>query len=105
MKIIYKYEIHLQCHNSTEGGAVSMPSGSEIIEAGFQGNKLYLWAVVNPDMKMTDHYFHVFGTGQQIDYLGGKLRYVGQARLPGLEYFIFERVDQDDERSGQFYIG
>lgn len=43
MNIIYKYELDVE-----DIQTISMPKGANILSAGTQGEKVFIWAGVNP---------------------------------------------------------
>lgn len=59
---IYKYELPI-----TDHPIVRMPYKAEVLKAGFQDEKLYIWAKVNINNNLQDHFFRIYGTGHDHD--------------------------------------
>jgi len=50
---------------------IKMPAGAQILHAGPQGNRVYIWALVNtdPDATQVKRHFSLRGTGHPCDGL------------------------------------
>jgi hypothetical protein len=56
--IIYKYELEV-----ADIQKISMPRDAEILSAGTQGEKVFIWAGVNPYKEKEERFFKIVGTG------------------------------------------
>jgi hypothetical protein len=72
MKQVFKYPIN--CYESAGLGArwepeftLDMPDGAQILRADMQGERLIVWALVDPNMRMTTRRFRLAGTGHAIE--------------------------------------
>lgn len=70
---------------------ISMPSGAQILRTGFQGDSLFMWALVDTYAPLVVRSFCVFGTGHHIDDSEVGLKFVGGATVGALEFHVFER--------------
>lgn len=50
-----------------------IPNGGRIISTGVQGGRVFVWAVVEPDIKPTPRTLYVVATGTQVPELAGRL--------------------------------
>lgn len=64
MLTIYKYQLGLAAHQSIEA-----PIGAKWLDAQMQHNKITLWAIVDPELKMVKHHFEIVGTGHPIIFV------------------------------------
>ena len=62
---IFKYKLRL-----VDEQAISMPSGAQVISVQFQGDELYLWAIVNPSNIGELRCFEIYGTGEPFPSIG-----------------------------------
>lgn len=60
-KTIYKYEI-----DPLKNFWVTVREGAEVLAVGVQGNKIVLWARVDPEAREVARRFPVYGTGHEI---------------------------------------
>ena len=70
MRTIYKYPIEIQ-----DEFRIVMPTDSEPLHVGMQGDRPYLWVLVNPMNECIQHQFYLMGTGH--------IRKVSQATYVG----------------------
>jgi hypothetical protein len=59
---VYKYP----APEGAESWSVEMPMGAQVVHAGFQGTRLCLWALVDPEAPAVPRRFLIVGTGQEI---------------------------------------
>ena len=71
--------------------SVDMPCGAESIKVGFQGDRLWVWALVDPKAELTKHVFHIRGTGHPIkgDFV---INHVGTVFKNGFVWHVFEQL-------------
>lgn len=69
---------------------LALPAGAKPLHVAEQAGQLCLWALVDPDKKLTKRTFRVVGTGQSAPAKG----YVGTALLHGgsLVLHVFEEA-------------
>tara|TARA_R110000851_G_scaffold292052_1_gene446457 strand:- start:49 stop:306 length:258 start_codon:yes stop_codon:yes gene_type:complete len=60
MQQVWKYEV------PPNESAIEMPIFAEILSAQFQGDKVYVWALVDIDKALTQRKIFVRGTGHNI---------------------------------------
>jgi hypothetical protein len=60
MRQVWKYEV------PTDESAIEMPLCAEILSAQFQGDKVYVWALVDIDKALTKRKIFVRGSGRDI---------------------------------------
>lgn len=83
--VVFKYSIKPNCPK------VQIPKKAEVLSVGFQGNELFLWAKVNPDLGDETRYFHGFLTGEELPLVG--LVFHGTAHTDsGLVFHVFEQL-------------
>lgn len=84
MKEIWKFEVFIE-----DRFEIAMPKGSEIIAFQTQGDKPYIWAIVDPKNKPVLRNFSIKGTGHQFEDPG---EYIGTIQqLHGvLVWHLFE---------------
>lgn len=68
---IYKYHLNVGHLKET---AISVPSGSKLLDIGIQNGNYYVWFEVNPEMPDIDFSIYCIYTGSQFNSIG--LRYV-----------------------------
>lgn len=88
MHRIYKYAIPDQ-----EEFTLDLPAKAEALHVDVQHNKPFVWALVDPDEKVTKRTFRVVPTG--VDILESyKLAYVGTFLIDNgnLVFHLFEKV-------------
>lgn len=73
-----------------------MPIGAEILCVAEQGDRLYLWALVDPDAETEARAFVAYGTGHHISN-PERLRFVGTALLcaGNLVLHVFEEAPHE----------
>lgn len=62
MKRMYKYPVP----QASDKFSLSLPQGAEPKIVQWQGDKLYMWALVDPDAAPATRRFRTFGTGHDI---------------------------------------
>ena len=68
MKVIYKYELKSE---------VLLPKDSLVIKAGMQGDRMYIWVLIDPNEKThIQRNFEIIGTGHPFDYDSMVCRFV-----------------------------
>jgi hypothetical protein len=94
MKTIYKYTLNIE-----DEPILLLPAGAQILSVNSQetrnGEKLFLWALVDPETKETGRYFRIYGTGHPIDEADlSRLRFIGTVSMRGgaLIWHVFENV-------------
>lgn len=55
MKTLYKYPIDQE--------TILLPEGAEILHIGLQNDEPFVWAIIDPEIKLMRCYLFVFGTG------------------------------------------
>jgi len=79
-KVIYKYEIPLPGDDGLS--IVELPCIRRLLHVAAQGNRLFVWALVDPQARMLPVTFKVVGTGHPFDdrhfvYMGTALMNAG----------------------------
>lgn len=90
MKLIYKYQLAMQ-----EVQEVELPMNSKILSVQFQGEYLYLWALVNknPGLSVHKHVIEIYGTGQEINYdFGVRRSHLATVQSQGFVWHVFEHL-------------
>jgi hypothetical protein len=88
MYTIYKYEL-----TNFPKATVKLPRGrfSRILDFGFQGTTLYLWAIVDTACEETEEItFEIYGTGWEIEY-PHELKHLKTLHHEGYVWHIFTR--------------
>lgn len=62
-KTVWKFPADM----ATDDFSLRMPEGAEVLSAGFQGQKLMVWALVDPTKPLELRNFHIAGTGHPIE--------------------------------------
>lgn len=74
---------------------IAMPADAEVISAHEQRDEIYLWAIVNPDLKTTsDRRFYVVPTGAVIPSRAG--RFIDTVHMDRWTY-VFHVFEESDE--------
>jgi hypothetical protein len=88
MRTVYKFEIQPE-------HTLRLPKGSGILSVGVQGDKMFLWALVDPrnEVVSEERRIEVYGTGHEIPN-PGDLEFIGTLIMYGgfLVFHVFERV-------------
>ena len=86
-KQIWKYTI-------SPKESLAMPKGAEVLTVQTQNGDICLWALVDPQNKLEERYFEVYGTGHDIYCdMGIERKYIGTVQLNnGLVFHVFERI-------------
>lgn len=74
--VVYKYEIDVG------GSIIDMPHGAKILHVAAQGDRLFVWALVNAEHPDVEHMFFVAGTGHHLPAIAHKLAYIGTVHTP-----------------------
>lgn len=83
MNTIWKYELHPVLKD------IGMPRNAKVLTAAAQGNKICVWAEVDPDEPVDEvRHFEVFGTGHVIPK--GERLYIGTAFLGAMVFHVYE---------------
>ena len=83
---IFKYEIPI----TDEVIVMELPENSALCDVNNQGDKIYMWFVVDVHVKLVKRYFKIIGTGHQITGIEG-LCFLRTVHMPnGLVWHIFE---------------
>ena len=81
---IYKYE--LEPNNMP----VLMPCEAYLLSVGFQGDYLYVWALVDEDeTEVVEHQFFTYATGEKFVLPHGKSTFIGTAHTNDLVFHVF----------------
>jgi hypothetical protein len=85
-RVVWKYEL-------PEPGdhALELPFGAEVLSVACQGDRLCLWALVEPDAPKELRRFRVLGTGWEFER-AGRVKFVGTALMQdgALVWHVFE---------------
>ncbi len=89
MSVIYKYEL------DNLGSPLEIPYGAKILNADFQDDQLFIWALVEKNNIKESRCFKAYGAGHEIPYMpDSKLIYISTAFMDnGLVFHIFEVKD------------
>jgi hypothetical protein len=80
---IYKYKIE------PEKTKLELPRGAEILSANVKGDDAYIWALVDPDVPLTDRVIGAYATGYSNVPVGAK--FIDTVHFQnGLVFHIFE---------------
>lgn len=90
-KVVYEYTLPI-----TDVILLQLPKNAEILFVETQNDTPCIWFLVNPKLELEPRYFHLYGTGMEIE--GDTLHenvYVGTFKLrnDSLILHLFERVD------------
>lgn len=66
MKVVYKYPL--------DKTLIKLPEGAEILHIATLAGKAYCWALIDPEVKLTQAYLYVFLTGEILP--ANKMEYV-----------------------------
>ena len=87
-KTAYKYHIKVQSTN-----VVTMPKGAQILTCQEQGNKLTLWAIVDPnEAQMQERIISVYGTGHPTERDLQVSDWIATVQIEFLVWHVFEHV-------------
>lgn len=86
MNSIYKYELQV-----TDTQEILMKKGAKILSVQTQDEKICIWALVDENEIHERRFFHIYGTGHQINPIH-KIKFVGTCQLHngGLVFHVFE---------------
>lgn len=71
-----------------------MPIGAEILHLNMQNGDPHLWVLVNPDAKLEERHFEIYGTGHPIHGdMGIERKYIGTYFEGEFVFHLFERID------------
>ena len=84
-RTVWKFDVDVAKLDANSEVAIAMPMGAEVLTAREQGDKVCVWARVNPDEKrVVKRMFGVCGTGHPApftDYLGTAMLFGGSLVL------------------------
>lgn len=86
--VIHKYKLEPSTISHIE-----IPSDNKILSTGFQGNDIYIWAMVDPDTPKIEKTIYTFATGYDDleNFVDPKrLNSIGTAMTEGLVFHVFE---------------
>lgn len=90
MRVIWKYS--LRGHGG-HGGMVTMPAGARILSVKSLGGVPVVYALVDPaEPEIVKHYFHLIGTGQNVEMEPGV--YLGTVECEPFMWHIFVEYNQ-----------
>lgn len=90
-RTVWKFDLDLAKLDANSEVAVSMPMGAEVLTAREQGEKVCVWARVNPDeTRIVKRMFGVCGTGHPAPLTD----YVGTAMLAFVIYQLPKRGEE-----------
>lgn len=87
-KKVFKYELE-----TNDFQEFKMPKDSEILSIQTQKNTPCIWALVDPEEKLEQRFFRIYGTGHDINYdMGISMKYIGTYQLfdGSLIFHVFE---------------
>ena len=84
MKQVWKYEVDLS------ETPIDMPAQAEILSAGFQGDTLCVWALVDIEQRPIPRKIMVRGTGHNIRW--DNLVLIGTVFKDSLVFHVFEAI-------------
>lgn len=85
MRTIYKYEIP----RTGTICEIELPLGYQIIHAGPQGDRIFIWALVDSEARKATEKFRIFGTGWDLPF-DETLHFIKTIQLPnGLVWHLF----------------
>lgn len=89
MKTIWKFGLKIADHQE-----VTMPVGAEILAVQWQGDRLFMWAIVDSRAEREQRRFHVFGTGHGLPNGVRAEHHIGTVQQMGgaLVWHVFEAV-------------
>ena len=90
MKTIYKYELQVETND------VEMPKGAEIIHVAAQGERIFLWAMVDTDFLVDEMQWEtrpivVLGTGMDATGVDAE-DHIGTIHAGGFVWHVFNAV-------------
>lgn len=87
---VFKYEIPI----TDEVIQLDLPENSNLCDVHNQGDKIYMWCIVDMHTKIKKRYFKIVGTGHQIRGIEN-LSFLRTVHMPnGLVWHIFEVQDE-----------
>lgn len=66
MEVVYKYPLKHFSH-ALDSVTVALPSMAQVMDIAFQGDDLFLWALVDTNYPEVDYEVIVAGTGREIE--------------------------------------
>ncbi len=85
---IFKYEIGDSSCMPVGDHVLMMPQSAHILHAGFQNDRLCVWAMVQTNCEKVKRSISVFGTGHNIPFSHGQ--YVGSAVSDTLVWHVLD---------------
>lgn len=89
---IYKYEVEAVPYPVE----IELPEGAEILHFGHQGEKLYLWALIDRAARKVTRAFQIFGTGWAV-YSGNLKQYIGTTQVERKEIDLSAQPGEEIE--------
>jgi hypothetical protein len=83
-RVVYKYEL------TPEVGAIVIPEGSQLLHVDVQGDKAYVWALVDSDADDCYRRLVVVATGQPLPKDVGAAEHIGTFVVNGLVFHAFD---------------
>lgn len=90
MNIVYKYELAV-----TDRQEIDLPHWARVLHVAEQRGRLFVWALVNPDVAMEPRVFHIVGTGNRIDAPASELEYIGTVHMMPYVWHVFVEKERD----------
>lgn len=88
METIYKYLLPIR-----DEVILKMPKGSKPLNVDIEDGNPYIWAIGDVDIEeVEDHYFDIFGPGQEYVCKSGMHIYFGTIQFMDLVFHVFRRV-------------
>lgn len=85
MKTIYKYPLKVEDEQT-----VAFPMGATVLSAAFQGETLYMWALIDKDEECSESQkIFIYGTGHEI--IEGNSRFISTVFIGSLVFHVFVR--------------
>lgn len=85
---IWKFPMLIEEIDLAESEGIYMPKDGKILSAGFQGQRLCIWAEVDPAAPRTARRIMVVGTGHKLKDVPRRL--VDRCTVDGLEFHVYE---------------
>jgi hypothetical protein len=87
MKQIWKFPLQVASEQT-----VNMPVGAVVLHTDTQDDVIMLWAIVNPDVRMEQVTFEMYGTGNQLPDDITRHVYVGTVQRHAFVWHIFRSL-------------
>ena len=90
---IYKYEIPVP-ESDAHGSDVTMPAAARILTVAAQGDRIYVWAAVDPGAPLEARRFWIHGTGHDMSISARAYPFLGTVFLGAMVFHVFGGVAQ-----------